>query len=376
MKSIGSTIILLLASSLATIHANEIIVDSLDRPGMLTFEEVPDAIRYRVEWTHDVTEGWTNFAGDTGQWMDAIPTTGTGTVTVAVPMFYRVVAEIPPTGMVFIPAGAFVMGNSTNAFPESEGSTNELPQHEVYTDAFFCDKYEVTEIVYAEICWATAYLVYSFSGSYPSILTNEPIDKVNWYDAVKWCNARSEAEALTPVYYTDAAFSNVYRSGEIEPFVDWTAEGYRLPTEAEWEKAARGGIPDTRFPWNDYTNKISHEKANYYAISSFPYDLSQGTHPLYGGNSAPVGSFSSNSYGVYDMAGNVMEWCWYWFDETYYEISPALNPKGPPAGLAKVHRGGDAYAHAPYLRCSSRLASPPPAADISIGFRCVRRAEE
>ncbi|MCB1102214.1 MAG: hypothetical protein KDL10_07620, partial [Kiritimatiellae bacterium] len=116
-------------------QGSDLIVDSFDRPGKISFAEIPDAIRYRVEWSHTATIDWTNFTGDVGQYLDAIPATGTGTVTIAVPMFYRVVAEMPPPGMVFIPAGSFVMGNATNVFPESEGQTNELPQHEVYTDA-------------------------------------------------------------------------------------------------------------------------------------------------------------------------------------------------------------------------------------------------
>ncbi|MCP5489417.1 MAG: SUMF1/EgtB/PvdO family nonheme iron enzyme, partial [Verrucomicrobia bacterium] len=161
---------LCLMLTMGTAIAGDYAVDAYDRSGYLSFEEIPDAITYRIEWTHDVTEGWTNFAGDTGQWMDAIPATGTGTVTVAVPMFYRVVAEMPPTGMVFIPAGSFVMGNSTNVFPAAEGSTNELPQHEVYTDAFYCDKYEVTQTRYVQVRGITAYLSYAYSGGYPSTL--------------------------------------------------------------------------------------------------------------------------------------------------------------------------------------------------------------
>ncbi|MCP5489093.1 MAG: SUMF1/EgtB/PvdO family nonheme iron enzyme, partial [Verrucomicrobia bacterium] len=176
-------------------------------------------------------------------------------------------------------------------------------------------------------------------------------------------------------------FSNVYRSGEIEPFVDWAAEGYRLPTEAEWEKAARGGITDTRFPWNDYTNKISHEKAVYDGCAPcYSYDLSTGAHPLYGSFLAPVGSFLPNSYGLYDMAGNVAEWCWDWSEDSYYVSSPYSNPMGPSGGLQKVIRGGHIQLSAYASRCSARSEYPPTWENnivyANIGFRCVRRAEE
>jgi formylglycine-generating enzyme required for sulfatase activity len=141
---------------------------------------------------------------------------------------------------------------------------------------------------------------------------DHPVYSVNWYDAVKWCNAASERAGLEPVYYRGDA---VYRSGQRKPSIDYSKQGYRLPTEAEWEKAARGGLSGKRFPWG---NQIDHSLANYRANgSAYTYDVTAYTsytwHPDYDfGNqpyTAPVGSFAANGYGLYDMAGNVSEWC-------------------------------------------------------------------
>ena len=130
---------------------------------------------------------------------------------------------------------------------------------------------------------------------------------------VKWCNARSEKEGLAPCYHTDVARTAVYRTGRVDvtnDMVNWSANGYRLPTEAEWEKAARGGLVGRRFPWGD---QITHSLANYSSDSIYPYDTSptRGYHPDYQAGGAPytspVGNFAANGYGLYDMAGNVYE---------------------------------------------------------------------
>jgi formylglycine-generating enzyme required for sulfatase activity len=174
----------------------------------------------------------------------------------------------PPPGMTLIPAGVFMMGNATNEFSASEGAEVEVPQHMVYVSEFYMDIHEVTKAMWDEVKSHTAGNGYSYWRDGFGKAPNHPVHSLTWYDAVTWCNARSERDGLRPVYYVDAGFATVYKSGDMVPFVDWSADGYRLPTEAEWEKAARGGAVDKRFPWTDCTNNISWMKANYFGRSN------------------------------------------------------------------------------------------------------------
>lgn len=308
-------------------------------------------------------------------------------VTASVPMLYRVAATVTnapstPPGMALIQAGSFVMGYATNVFLSSEAEGDELPQHTVNVSGFYMDIYEVTKAFWDEVKAHNGGNGYTYSNTGVGKATDHPVQTVNWFDAVKWCNARSERDGLTPVYYTDAGFTTVYQTGEIAPFADWAASGYRLPTEGEWEKAAGGGAGNTRFPWTDYTNKISWAKANYYGQNNtYSYDLDGGSgafHPTFatGGvpYTSPVGYFAPNGYGLYDMAGNVWEWCWDWYDASYYDSSPANDPKGPAGPLTdRVVRGGSWSGFAYLERVADRLDQSP--ADVgfeNIGFRCAR----
>lgn len=364
----------------------EVEIKSLSLPGQITFNKVTNATQYRVEWSSSAGGSWTSFAGAAAS-LDRIISPGLGVATTCVPMCYRVVATITipqntPSNMVLIPEGSFVMGNATNIFPTDEGSSDELPQHTVYVSAFHLDIYEVTKSIWDEVKAYSESNGYTYSKAGSGKSTNHPVYDVNWYDVVKWCNARSQRDGLTPVYYTDAGFTTVYKTNEITPLANWAANGYRLPTEAEWEKAARGGAADTRFPWTDYTNNISHAKANYCgANGSFTYDLSSGYHPTFATGDFPytstVGYFAPNGYGLYDMAGNVWEWCWDLYDSGYYASSPGTDPRGPAAGplMERVLRGGSWDSHAIGARCALRLYGPAVGPDYLytfIGFRCAR----
>ena len=247
----------------------------------------------------------------------------------------------PASGMTLIPAGNFTMGDTL------DGDMSALPLHSVYVSAFYMDRAEVTKALWDDVYqWAITH-GYSFDNPGLGKAANHPVHTVNWFDVVKWCNARSEKERRTPAYYTNAAQTTVYRAGQVRVennWVKWNA-GYRLPTEAEWEKAARGGASGRRFPWSD-ADTITHSRANYISSSNVLWDVSptRGYHPTFNDGvlpyTSPVGYFAPNGFGLYDMAGNVWEWCW---DRAeVYSSSSETDPHGSTLGSQRVYRGGSA----------------------------------
>jgi len=284
--------------------------------------------------------------------------------------FYRVVVPVP-SGMAIIPAGSFTMGNCMDS---GEGLFDELPLHTVYVSAFYMEKHEV-----AKSLWGTVYQWaitngYSFDHAGSGKGASHPVQELDWYDCVKWCNARSEQEGRTPAYYTSAAQTTVYRSGQSAVQTNWMnwSSGYRLPTEAEWEKAARGGLSGHRFPWGD---TISESQANYYGnTGSYSYDLGPNGYNAVGQiggtpNTSPAGYFGANGYGLYDMAGNVWEWCWDWYGG--YSSGSQTDPRGPASGSYRVFRGGGWNGYAFYCRSAVRFGYGPATIYDYIGFRPV-----
>jgi formylglycine-generating enzyme required for sulfatase activity len=271
-----------------------------------------------------------------------------------------------PTGLSLIPGGSFTMGG--NPF-----DTFNAPSVTVAVSAFYMAQHEVTKALWDEVrIWASSNGYFDLAvggGKAP----NHPVQRITWFDMVKWCNARSQRDGLTPCYYDWRGL--VMKSGSVDPTVNWSANGYRLPTEAEWEKAARGGVGGKSFPWG--TDTISHSQANYYASSSFGFDSSGSVnnyHPTYATGSwpytSPVGAFAANGYGLYDMAGNVFEGCWDWSGSTY--VNGATDPRGAPSGTARVSRGGSWDIKAPNCLVASRMGFNQASSDNDFGFRVVR----
>ncbi len=322
--------------------AQNSVIGSLPGTGTLTWESpATPVLRYRVEWASSQDGPWTPFSMTAH--LDDIAPTGT-VMSAAVPMFYRIVAEeIPPapSGMVLIPGG-------TNA-----GADPDFGAYSLTVTAFYMDQYEVTQALWDEVyTWAITN-GYSFGNAGSSKAASHPVHTVNWYDVVKWCNARSQKEGRPQVYTVAGA---VYKTGQHNGVVQTAAAGYRLPTDVEWKYAARGGVAGRRFPWGD-SDEIQHARANYNSRDFFSYDTSptRGVHPDSGAwpHTMPVGSFAANGYGVHDMAGNVAEWC---FSESQ---SMRVFGAGCWANFADFCRVGDL------------LLSHPDYADYDRGFRAV-----
>ncbi len=293
----------------------------------------------------------------------------------------------PPIGMVFVPEGEFAMGDHSGV-----GEPDELPVHDVYVDAFAMDVYEVTNEHYADylndaltqgLIEVIDGVVYKagdsepYCNTFPSSNSTRiiwdgnsftvtpgkeihPMLQVSWYGAVAYANWRSSEEGRQPSYDLGAWEC------------DHDASGYRLPTEAEWEYAARGGerTPYYEYPWGD---AIDGSMANY-SGSGDPYEGdSPGTAPVgyYDGGQTPPGTDMANGYGLYDMAGNVWEWCNDWYDEDYYSSSPYDDPWGPAGGNRRVIRGGSWYDDyvGNTLRCAFRHGGFPDEQLHNIGFR-------
>ena len=282
--------------------------------------------------------------------------------------FFQLIFPNLPTGMVLIPAGSFQIGDTL------DGEGDAIPTN-IYVSGFYMDTNLVSYGLWTNVYAFAAANGYGFNnaGSGKNNATNQPVQTVDWYDCVKWCNARSEQAGLTPVYYTDAGLAQLYQTGEVTPYVNWVANGFRLPTEAEWEKAARGGLSGRRFPWG---NRIDENQANYRGnTNGYSYDFGPNGYNaigLIGGSpgTSPVGSFDVNGFGLYDMAGNILEWCWDRYGTPYGQPTPT-NPTGSATGSARVLRGGYWLTYADSARCSYRNFGNP-SNGVGVGFRCVR----
>ncbi|GHU21762.1 hypothetical protein FACS1894164_02780 [Spirochaetia bacterium] len=259
-----------------------------------------------------------------------------------------------PANFVRIPAGTFMMGSPSS---EVDRYDNEV-QHRVTITGFSMSKYEVTQKEWVDVMGTNPS---GFKGD------NLPVENVTWYDAIEYCNARSRKEGLTPAYTIDKSRkdpNNLYDYDDLKWVVTWnrSANGYRLPTEAEWEYACRAG---TTTPFSTGTN-ITTNQANY-----------DGNNP-YNGNAKgsyrrqtwAVSSGTANAWGLYDMHGNVWEWCWDWYGA--YSTASQADPTGAASGLHRVARGGSWRDYAQGLRSAYRDYYTPTFRNNYLGFRVVR----
>ena len=236
-------------------------------------------------------------------------------------------AATPPDGMVLIPAGEFTMGRAKTTQDDKTGMRplvlrDDRPAHVVFLDAYYVDTHEVTQGQYERFVEATGRRTpYHWpAGSAPDGKRDHPVHNVDWDDAKGYC--------------------------------DW--RGKRLPTEAEWERAARGGLEGKDYPWGD--DSPTRDQARYNTPAG----------------PGPVGSFLPNAFGVHDVAGGVSEWCSDWFDRIYYETSPSKNPQGPDDGMYRVIRGGSWSDGPRRITVFFRNWVRPNQRTPNIGFRCVK----
>ena len=265
----------------------------------------------------------------------------------------------PPDNMVFIQGGSFEMGDSFG-----DGGSSEKPAHTVTVSDFYLGIHETTFDEYDVFCEATGREKPNDQGWGRG---RRPVIKVNWYDAIEYCNWRSRKELLQEVYQIDKSRkdpsnSNQYDDKKWIVTVNWNANGYRLPTEAEWEFAARSRGKKEKWAGTSDESSLA-------SYSNYSEEGGKDGHEY----TAPVGSLRANSAGLHDMSGNVWEWCWDWYDSGYYEKSKnSRDPRGPDSGSLRVYRGGSWSSAPANARCADRYGPTLDGRNSNLGFRLAR----
>ena len=292
------------------------------------------------------------------------------------------VAEGTPAGstegMVHVPAGSFLMGTESDEGFEADG---EGPVREVYTDAYYIDEGHVTNDDFAAFVEDTGYETeaerFGWSFVFHQFLPKKKargaqrVQQAPWWCAIDGaCWKHPEGRGSHVSGRRDHPVAHVSWNDAVA-YARWA--GKRLPTEAEWERAARGGLQQATYPWGDELTPGGEHRCNIWQ-GRFPRhntaeDGFRGT--------APVGSFPPNGYGLYGVAGNAWEWCRDWFSADFHVEGPRENPEGPPEGKAKVMRGGSYLCHRSYCnryRVAARSQNTPDSSTGNLGFRCARDA--
>jgi formylglycine-generating enzyme required for sulfatase activity len=297
-----------------------------------------------------------------------------------------------------VPGGAFLMGASNEYFV---GDSKESPVHAVNVSTFLIQSHEVSN---GDMCrvlqWALSQGKVTASATTLQNSQGDPKTLINlanyacdikFQDGVFYAmNGRDGFPCSVATWYGALAYANFLSEMEgLQPcinFTTWacvfTRNGYRLPTEAEWEKAARGGLVTNVFPWPSiggaWQDHVDGSKANYY-LSGGLFNFEVSPCGYFNGGQIPAGPDMANGYGLYDMAGNLDEWCWDWYKDTYYKDAgaTAADTPGPVQDGSfhyKVVRGGRWGSQAHTLRCAARDdEGPTSSAFRGVGFRCVRR---
>jgi len=298
-------------------------------------------------------------------------------------LFYRLnldaVLPVDKGHMVYVPGGSVVLGGGSGDPLDMGGQSSTS----ITLSPYYTHSTSITQSQWSEVrSWAAA-SGYSDLATGDSKGGSHPVHSITWFDAVKWCNARSEMEGLTPCYTVDGG--QIYKTDNRNDVVcNWSANGYRLPTQAEWEASARAGTSGTFYPWGD---TISQNQANFVAYSAdgsanfYPEDISTRPpnaanslyHPTYNDGqepyTSPVGTFPANGYGLHDLVGNVWQWCWDW--EGNGTPPSGTNPRGPSSGTYRVLRGGSWKHDAFRSRTTSYSSGDPSSYADFIGFRPV-----
>jgi formylglycine-generating enzyme required for sulfatase activity len=278
-----------------------------------------------------------------------------------------------------IPGGTFVMGDH---FHEGYDADGELPLHEVELSAYCIDATPVTNAQFATFVKATSWITEAeqlgISAVFHSAYTGDPRHVVHRVAVTPWWLAVRGADWRHP----EGPDSGIgHRQNHPVVHVTWNdAQAYcawagkTLPSEAQWERAARGGLAGARFPWGDELTPRGRWQCNIW----------QGTFPTHNTlddghlTTAPVKIFRPNGYGLYQTSGNVWEWCQDRFDPGYYARSPRTDPTGPDSGDSRVMRGGSYLCHVSYChryRVAARSSTTPESASANIGFRCANPAQ-